>query len=168
MCEECVGLEWEARALHKAVADGSSSWGVQPSGVDGCCSGETLPKVVGELWGCGCPAGELPMPAGSEGSAIPGTPRGSLSGEGAQLRSLEQTDSSAARVARGTGCLCSALLLQLFDFYRKCVQCDLSLQLPPGCLCWAGLWGFSFPHYTQQWESLGALPGFLPLFHPSG
>lgn len=70
MCEECVGLEWEARALHKAVADGSSSWGVQPSGVDGCCSGEALPKVVGELWGCGCPTGELPMPAGSGGPSL--------------------------------------------------------------------------------------------------
>lgn len=37
-----------------------------------------------------------------------------------------------------------------------------------GWLCRAGLWWFSFPHYTQQWGSLSALPSFLSLFYPSG
>lgn len=150
---------------------GAAAGGSSPVGWMDAAVGRPLPRwwescgdVAAPLGSCPCLQALRALP-----SAIPGTPRGSLSGEGAQLRSLKQTDSSAARVAHGYSCsLCSALLLQLFDFYRKCVQRDLSLQLPPGWLCRASLWGFSFPHYTQQWESLGALPGFLPLFHPSG
>lgn len=129
---------------------GGSSWvcctvGWRSRAVGGGCSGEAFPKVVGS---CGdvadplrsCQCCRLWSPFPSPCTAL-GHPRAACVVCGA-ARFL------CCLGARGHLCA-QPCFSSCWISTQKCVQCDLSLQLPSGWLCRAGLWGFSFPHYLE-------------------